>query len=100
MVRSAGPGAPGFEPADDVTGSVEAELNKVAGCQDRGVAVVTDQDQLLVEAADVGVAPWAVHGDPPFEHGSRDVQASGNHAMKLAGVLRPDVDDHPVDAGG
>jgi hypothetical protein len=47
---------PRLEPADDVAGAIEAELDEVTGGQNRRVAVVTDQDQMLVEASEVAVA--------------------------------------------
>ena len=87
---------PGLEPADDVTGSVEAEPDEVASGEYRGVAVVANEDQLLVEVAEVAVAPWAVQGDPPLEHRPRDVQASRDDAVELAGVVGADVDDDAV----
>jgi len=49
--------------------------------------MVAQQDQLLVEAADVVVAPGAVDGDPPLEHRPRDMQAPRDNAVELAGVL-------------
>src|SRR5450755_1494036 len=75
---------PGLEPTDDVTGSGEAKLDKVARGENRGVAVVTDEDQLLVAAAEVPVSPRALQGDPPLEHRPRDVHAPRNDAVKLA----------------
>src|SRR5436305_1508942 len=87
---------PSTEPADDVTGSVEAEVDQVARGQDRGVAVIADKDQLLFRAAQVPVAPRAVHGDAPLEHRPRDVQAPGYDSVGLTGILRADVDDDPA----
>jgi hypothetical protein len=90
---------PGLEPADDVTGSGEAKLDEVARGENRGVAVVADEDQLLVAAAEVPVAPRAIQGDPPLEHRPWDVHAPRDDAVEVAGVLRADVDDDPVDCG-
>jgi hypothetical protein len=50
----------------------------------------------LVEAAEVDVAPRAIDCDPPFDHRPRDVQAPWNDAVKLASILRADVDDESV----
>jgi hypothetical protein len=55
--------------------------------------VVADEDESLVEAAEVHIAPWTIECDPPFEHGSRDVQAPWHDTVKLAGILRADVDE-------
>lgn len=88
---------PGLEPTDDVTGSGEAKLDKVARGENRGVAVVADENQLLVAAAEVPVAPRAIQGDPPHEHRPRDVHAPRDDALELASVRRANVDDHPVD---
>lgn len=91
---------PGLEPADHVTGSVEAKLDEVASGENRRVTMVANEDQPLVEAAEVEVAPRAIQRNPPLEHRPRDVQAPGDDALKLAGVLRADVDDDPVGRGG
>jgi hypothetical protein len=78
---------------------MEAELDQVAGGENRRVAVVANEDQPLVEAAEVEVSPRAIQGGAPLEHCPRDVQAAGNDAVNLAGVLRADVDDEPVICG-
>ena len=91
---------PGFESADDVTGSVEPKLDEVAGGKNRRVAVVANEDQLLVEASEVEAAPRAIHGDPPLEHRPRDVQTRWDDTVNLAGVRRTDVDDDPTGGGG
>ena len=62
--------------------------------------MVTNEDQLLVEPAEVMVTPWAIECDAPLEHRSRDVNGSRNDAVKLACVLRPYVDDDPAVCGG
>jgi len=58
--------------------------------------VIANQDQPLVETAEMLVAPWVVEGDPPLEHRARDMQTRGTDAVKVEGVLRADVDDDPV----
>lgn len=45
--------------------------------------MVADKQDLLVEAADMRVAPLAVWVNAPFEHGARDVQRAGNDALAL-----------------
>lgn len=87
---------PGLKSSYDVTGSIEAKLDEVTRGENRRVAVVADEDQPLVKAAEVAVAPWAVQCDPPLEHRPRDVQASGDDTETLAGVLRTDIDDDAV----
>jgi hypothetical protein len=59
-----------------------------------------NEDQLLVKAGEVEVAPRALQGDPPLEHRTRDVQAPGNDTVKITGSLRADVDDDPVGRAG
>lgn len=91
---------PSVEPADDVTSSVEPKPDEVARGKDRGIAVIANENQPLFGAAEIEVAPRAVKCDPPFEHRSRDVQTLWDHPMKLARVMRANVDDDPVDRGG
>ena len=55
--------------------------------------MVADQDQLLVESADIRVAPLAVQRDPPLQHCSRDVDAPWDHSVKFTRVLRANVED-------
>lgn len=90
---------PCFEPADHVTRSVEAELDQVAGGENGRAAVVTNEDELLVEAADMRVAPLAIQRNAPLEHRSRDVQAAWDDAVEFARVLRANVDDDPAGLG-
>lgn len=88
--------APRLKAPDDVAGPVEAELNQVAGGEDRRVAVIAHEDQPLVEAGEVLVTPWTVEGDPPLEDGPRNMEASRDDSTELAGVLGTDIDDEPV----
>lgn len=62
--------------------------------------MVANQDQPLVQAAEVRIAPRAFQGDPPLEHRARDVQAPGYDAVKFPSVLGADVDDDPVSCRG
>ncbi len=55
--------------------------------------MVTHQHDLLVEAADVRVAPRALRIKPPFEHGARDVQRARDDAVALAVDLSANVDE-------
>ncbi len=61
--------------------------------------MVAEEDEPLVEASEVDVPPRAIDRDPPLEHRPRYMQAPRNDAEKLAGVLRPDVDDEAVGCG-
>jgi hypothetical protein len=72
---------PGLEPADDITGSVKAKLNHVAGGEDRRVPVVADEDQPLVKPPEVVIAPWAIQSHAPLEHRPWDVQAPRDDAF-------------------
>ena len=62
--------------------------------------MIANQDQPLVETTEMLVAPWAVDGDPPLEHRARNVHAPWNDPVKVAGILRADIDDGPVIYGG
>lgn len=79
--------SPGLKATNDVTCELEAKLDEVVCGKDGRIAVVADQNEALVEPAEVPVPPRAIDGDPPFEHGSRDVQTPGDNAVKLAGIL-------------
>ena len=92
--------SPGLEPADEVSGEVESKLDEVARGENRRVAVIANEDEPLAEAAEMPVPPGAVNGDPPFEHGPRDVHRLGDDAVKLASVLRANVDDDGIGRGG
>jgi hypothetical protein len=70
-------GFPGLEAPDDVAGSIEPKLDKVARGEDRRISVVANEDQPLVEPAEVSVAPRAIQRDAPLEHRPRDVHAAG-----------------------
>lgn len=54
--------------------------------------MVADQHDLLVEAADVRVAPRAVRIEAPLEHGARYMQRAGNDAVALAVDVCANVD--------
>ena len=84
--------APRLEAADHVAGPRVAQVDERRGGEDRRAAVVAEQDQLPVEAADVRVAPRPVGRRPPLEHGAGDVQRPGHDAVALAIVDRADVD--------
>jgi hypothetical protein len=79
---------------------MKAELDEVSGREYRGVAVVTDQDQQLVDSTEVNVAPRAVDRDPPLEHRPRNVQAPRDDPISLTGILGADINDEPVGRGG
>ena len=83
---------PGGITANDVTGTAEAELEQGRSCKDRGAAVVADQNDPLVEALEVRVAPGAVGIGAPLEHGAGDVERSGQDAVALPVAVGPDVD--------
>ena len=75
----------GFLPAgiaaDDVTGASEAQLDQCVGGENGGVAVVAEQDDLLVEVSQMGVAPGTLQIDAPLEHGAWDVNRAGRRRL-------------------
>lgn len=91
---------PGLEPADDVCGKLEAELDEVARRENRRVAVIANEDQPLIQPAEVAVSPPTIHGNSPLEYGPRNMDAPGDHAVDLAIVLGADVDHDPSAADG
>ena len=84
--------APGREAADHVACTGEAELGQRRRREDRGAAVIAEQDDLVVEAANVRVAAWAVGIQAPFEHGAWNVERAGHDAVPLAVASGADVD--------
>ncbi len=54
--------------------------------------MVAEQQNLLVEPADVWAPPLAVGGKPPFEHGARDVERAGNDPVPVALEIGANVD--------
>ena len=83
---------PGSVSADHVACVGEAELDQSGGGEDRGAAVVAEQQDLLVEATDVRVAPAAFGVEAPFEHGARDVQRARDDPVALAVDVCANVD--------
>jgi len=53
--------------------------------------VVTDQDELLVDAADIRASPGAIQRHSPFQNRPRNVQASRDDTAGRARVGRADV---------
>jgi hypothetical protein len=54
--------------------------------------VVAEQDELLVELADVRVARVAVWFEAPFEDSARDVERAGDDAVAFAVEVGANVD--------
>ena len=62
--------------------------------------MVADEHELLVEVAEVRVAPGAVGVESPLEHGARDVQRARDDAVALTIDDRADVDDQRSSLNG
>ena len=84
--------APRHEAADDVACSCEAEIDEHGRGEDRGVALVAEKQDLLVDSLDVRVAQVAVGIDTPLEHGARDVQRARDDAVALPIGVGANVD--------
>ncbi len=54
--------------------------------------MIAEQQDLLVQATDVRVAPRAVGVEAPFEQGARDVQRAGDDPVALAFEVCANVD--------
>jgi len=54
--------------------------------------MIAEQQDLLVQATDVRVAPRAVGVEAPFEQGARDVQRAGDDPVALAVEVCANVD--------
>ena len=90
---------PGGEAADNVAYAFEAEVDQAGGGEAGREAVVAEQQDLLVGAADVRVAPGAFWVDAPFEDGARDVERAGNDAVSLAVEVGANVDQEDTAFG-
>jgi hypothetical protein len=55
--------------------------------------VVAEQDDLVVETADMRVAPGAVRVGAPLEDGSGDMKRARHDAVSVTVLLRADVDE-------
>ena len=62
--------------------------------------MIAEQDDLPVEAAEVGVAPGAVEVEAPLEDGAGNVKGAGHDAVSLAVAVGADVDQERPAPGG
>ena len=62
--------------------------------------MVAEQDDLVVETADMRVAPGAVRVGAPLEDGSGDMKRAGHDAVSLAVAVGADVDQERPAPGG
>lgn len=86
--------APGLETSNDIAHVLEAEVYERRGSEARGVAVVAEEDDVLVKAGDVGAAPVTLGIQAPLQNGAGNVQRARDDAVMYPVGVGPNVDDY------
>src|SRR5262249_25982611 len=85
--------APRLEASDHVAGPGVTQLLEHRSGEDRGVALVAEDDHAPLDVAQVRVPRPAAGLEAPFEHGARDVKRAWDDALALPRAIRADVHD-------
>jgi hypothetical protein len=83
--------APRFKTSNDIADVLEAEVDECGCCQAGREAVVTEEDNLLIESRDKWAPPLTVRIQTPLQHGARYVEGTGHDAVVRAVRIGPNV---------